>query len=191
MSQTFILACVLVGLAAAAQAADSGTGSRPATWAQPVVRAGVPNLHQLTPWLYRSAQPSEDGYREIERLGVKRVINLRAFHSDKDEAAGTAVEREELSVKTWHLEDEDVVRVLRIVKDPASGPYLIHCQHGADRTGLMCAMYRIVIQGWSREEALRELTDGGYGFHAWIWKNIPEYIRKVDLAAIKAAVERP
>jgi len=125
--------------------------------------------------------------RNLESIGILTVINLRAFHSDHAEVAGTALLNEELSVKTWHLEDEDVVRVLRMLKDTARGPYLVHCQHGADRTGTMIAMYRIIFQGWSKEKAIDELVNGGYGFHP-IWKNILEYVQNVDVEKIRAAV---
>lgn len=38
-------------------------------------------------------------------------------------------------------------------------------RHGSDRTGTMCALYRIAVQGWSKEDAIREMTAGGFGFH--------------------------
>ena len=52
----------------------------------------------------------------LEAIGIRTVINLRTFHSDRDEIAGTTLLNGELNVKTWHIEDEDVVRVLRIVE---------------------------------------------------------------------------
>ena len=162
---------------------------RPAEWARPIRLVGVPNLHQVTHSVYRSAQPTAEGMKNLQELGVRTVINLRAFHSDRDEVSETGLLNEELSVKTWHIEDEDVVRVLRVVKDPANGPYLIHCQHGADRTGTMVAMYRMVIQGWPRDKTIDELVNGGYGFHS-IWKNILAYLREVDVEKIKAEVYR-
>ncbi|HET8706279.1 MAG TPA: hypothetical protein VFM46_08265, partial [Pseudomonadales bacterium] len=55
------------------------------------------------------------------------------------------------------------------------------CQHGADRTGVMSAMYRMVEQGWSKQEALDEMINGGYGFHP-LWSNIIDYIKQVDIA---------
>lgn len=170
-----------------AAAALLGAASRPADWAQPVTREGVPNLFKVADGLYRSAQPTAQGMKNLEALGVRFVINLRAFHSDRGELAGTALLNEELSVKTWHLEDEDVVRVLRLLRDPVRGPYLVHCQHGADRTGTMIAMYRMVVQGWPREKAVDELVNGGYGFHP-VWRNILEYLGKVDVEKIRAAV---
>ena len=102
-------------------------------------------------------------------MGIKTIINLRTFHSDADEMTGTGLLDEELSVKTWHIEDEDVIRVLRIIRKKENGPFLIHCQHGADRTGVMSAMYRIVEQGWSKKEAVHE--NGLMAEHHTLWRS--------------------
>jgi len=163
--------------------------NRPSEWAVPIQLPGVDNLHKINDNLYRSAQPTKQGMTNLKKLGIKTIINLRAFHSDKDEIRGTGLLDEELSVKTWHIEDEDVIRVLRIIRKKESGPFLIHCQHGADRTGVMSAMYRIVEQGWSKNEAIREMVDGGYGFHT-IWSNIIHYVKNVDIEKIKRELVR-
>jgi protein tyrosine/serine phosphatase len=167
--------------------AAASESNRPAQWAKPIKLTGVNNLYKIDEELYRSAQPTKDGMTNLERMGIKTVINLRAFHSDSDEMKGTALLNDALSVKTWHIEDEDVIRVLRILRNKENGPFLIHCQHGADRTGVMSAMYRIVVQGWSKDEAIKEMVDGGYGFHS-IWSNIIQYVKKVDVDKIKGEV---
>ena len=51
----------------------------------------------------------------------------------------------------------------------------------------MCAMYRIVEQGWTKDEAIKEMVDGGYGFHP-IWSNIIKHIRDIDVKKIKTTV---
>jgi protein tyrosine/serine phosphatase len=171
---------------AAPPAAPPTTGRNP-RWAQPVALPGCPNLHKVADGLYRSAQPEPEGFRELKKLGVKTVVNLRAFHSDADEVKESGVEGligERISFKTWHAEDEDVVKFLKIVADPAKAPVLVHCQHGADRTGLMCAIYRVAVQGWTKADALEEMTQGGYGFHT-VWKNLPEYFEKLDVEKIR------
>lgn len=61
---------------------------------------------------------------------------------------------------------------------------------GADRTGLMSAMYRRLYDGWSADDALRELIDGGYGYHS-IWRNIQKYVRNADLEELRAAIDAP
>jgi protein tyrosine/serine phosphatase len=169
------------------QPAAPPTAPRPGNWAEPITLEGVPNLHRLTPMLYRSEQPSALGMRNLEKLGIRTVINLRAFNDDRDELRGTTLRAVHVPVHTWHLETEDIVAVMRELRQPENGPFLIHCQHGADRTGLMSAMYRMLEQDWSAEEALAELVDGGYGYHS-LWRNIKRYVRSVDVGELRSAV---
>jgi len=148
---------------------------------------GVGSFYKITDYFYRSEQPTEEGMKNLARMGIKTVINLRVFHSDLDKIKKTGLLIEEVSVKPWHIEDEDVIRVLRIIKRRENGPYLMHCWRGADRLGLMAAMFRIVEQGWTKDEAIQEMVKGGYGFHAK-WRNIIEYIKNVDVDRIRQKV---
>jgi protein tyrosine phosphatase (PTP) superfamily phosphohydrolase (DUF442 family) len=159
------------------------TGRNP-DWAQPLHRAGVPNFYRVSANLYRSAQPDADGMKVLKAMGIRTVVNLRAFHSDHDLLAGTGLYSEHIYMKTWHPEEEDVVRFLRIVTDPARQPVLVHCQHGSDRTGMMVAFYRVIVQGWSTEQAAREMTEGGYGFHE-IWQNLVHWLEDANLSRIR------
>ena len=178
---------VLAG--AAALGAEPST-NRPASWAQPVRIEGVPNLHKVTDGLYRSAQPTAEGIRNLKRVGIRTILNLRSFHSDQETAGDAKLDYENIPEKSWHPEEEDAVRFLQAVTDTNRTPVLVHCQHGADRTGTMCAVYRIAVQGWSKEEAIREMTEGGYGFHP-LWQNLIRWIEALDVAAVrkKAGIE--
>ncbi|NLD36319.1 MAG: dual specificity protein phosphatase family protein [Desulfatiglans sp.] len=165
-------------------AGETPAGKRPDQWAQPVSMKGVPNLHKVSEILYRSAQPTSEGMKNLKALGIKTIINLRSFNSDRKEIGDTGLGYEHIYMKAWHPEIKEVVRFLKIVTDEKRTPVLVHCQHGADRTGIMCAIYRVAVQGWTKEEALKELKDGGYGFHS-IWKNLPPWFEKLDIEAIK------
>jgi hypothetical protein len=48
----------------------------------------------------------------------------------------------------------------------------------------MCVLYRVALQGWSKQEALKEMTDGGFGFHG-IWENLIQWINGLDIDRIK------
>ena len=157
---------------------------RPAKWAVKLERPGLPNLHIVTTNLYRGAQPTVRGMKELKTMGVKTVINLRSFHSDDDEARGLGLKLQRLHMKPWHSEEEDVIVFLKAVADTNNYPIFVHCQRGADRTGLVCAMYRVVCEGWTKPEAIQELKDGGYNFDTR-WKNIPRYIEQADVEALK------
>ena len=157
---------------------------RPERWAQPIDAAGVPKFFKVSDALYRSAQPTAAGMRDLKARGIVTVVNLRSFHSDRDEIGDTGLAYEHITMKAWHPERKEAVRFLQIVTDPKRTPVLVHCQHGADRTGAMTALYRIAVQGWSKEEAVREMTTGGFGFHE-VWTNLPQWIRKLDVDAIR------
>jgi uncharacterized protein (TIGR01244 family) len=174
---------LLLALASAVLGAEPST-NRPASWAQPVQIEGVPNLYKVTDCLYRSAQPTAQGMQNLKRAGIRTVLDLRSFHSDRRTAGSAGLEYDHIPEKAWHPEEEDVVRFLQTATDTNRTPVLVHCQHGADRTGTMCAVYRIAVQGWSKEEAIREMTQGGYGFHVF-WQNLPHWIGTLDVDAVK------
>lgn len=158
--------------------------ARPASWAQPVELEGAPNLHKVSEDLYRSAQPSALGIKNLKKLGIRTVVNLRTFHSDRDEIGISGLHNVRIPMQAWYPERKDALRFLGIVSDTSMTPVLVHCQHGADRTGAMAAVYRAVMQGWTKEEALREMTKGGYGYHR-VWRNLPLWFKKLDVEALR------
>jgi len=176
-----IFALVLVNTA---YGAETSATNRPAHWAKPIQIKGAPNLHKVSDTLYRSAQPSAEGIRNLKAMGIETVVDLRSFHSDRDEIEDTGLAYEQIYMKAWHPEEEDAVRFLQIVTNPKRSPVIVHCQHGADRTGTMCVLYRVAVQGWSKEEALKEMKDGGFGFHG-IWENLIQWINGLDIDRIK------
>lgn len=158
--------------------------ARPAEWAQPIELEGVPNLYRVSEILYRSAQPTAAGMRALEKLGIRTVVSLRAQHSDADELAGTGLRGVSLPMVALNPTEESLAQFLRILNDPTQTPVLVHCQRGADRTGLVVAVYRIAMQGWSKENALREMVEGGYGYNEALI-NLQETIKNLDVAAIQ------
>ena len=62
----------------------------------------------------------------------------------------------------------------------------VHCGGGHDRTGMMVAVYRIVIQEWTKEQAIAEMKD--FGFHR-MWKPLENYIESLDVAEMKTMLD--
>lgn len=153
-------------------------------WAEQITKPGLPNLHRVTDELYRGAQPTWEGFRELQALGVKTVINLRYFHDEREPVTNAGLMYEEIPMNTWHAEDEDVVRFLQLLANHDRAPFFIHCHHGSDRAGMLTAAYRIVIQDWSKDEAIEEMAQGGFGFHP-MWQNLVEYIRDLDVEKLR------
>ncbi len=180
---TALIAIFIFFFFCAAHGAETSP-QRPAHWAVPMQVEGLPNLHKVSNALYRSAQPSAEGMKNLKAMRIETVINLRSFHSDRDEIGKAELAYEHIYMKAWHAEEENAVRFLQIVANSKRGPVLVHCQHGADRTGTMCAVYRIAVQGWSKEEALKEMAQGGFGFHG-IWENLIRWVDGLDIERIR------
>ena len=164
--------------------AAADPGKRDKVWAQRVKLEGVTNLHKISDELFRSAQPTAAGMKNLKEIGIETVIILRSFNSDREEIGLTGLAYEHIYMKAWHPEEKEIVRFLQIVSNPKRSPILVHCQHGADRTGTMSAIYRIAIQGWTKKEAIREMTEGGFGFHS-VWTNLPPWIDDLDINSLK------
>ena len=182
-----LLGCSVLGLATCARQVVPSPARDP-RWAQPLERPGLPNLHKVSDDLYRGAQPTAEGFGQLEAMGVRTVVNLRSFHSDRDEMGEADLQYEHIAMKAWHAEDEDLARFLQIVGDPQKTPVFVHCQHGADRTGTASAAYRIAVQGWTADDAVEEMIRGGYGFHEFWRDELSDFLRELDFAEIKRQV---
>lgn len=172
------------------QVPTAGLAERPAEWAQPIDGVqGLPNFYGVTDNLYRSAQPEDVAFAELKKMGIKTVVNLRSLHSDRDQCREAGLGYEKIKMQAWNPDDEDVIDFVRIAVDEGRHPVLVHCQHGADRTGTVIAAYRIVVQGWSKEDAIEEMTQGGYGYHK-TWGGLIEYLQELDVEAMRTEIEK-
>ena len=90
----------------------------------------------------------------------------------------TAIKAENASVKklggfqmisepmsaTAQVDDAEVDAILAYLKaPPAQGVILLHCHYGEDRTGLLIGLYRVLVQGWTADQAYKEML--AFGFH--------------------------
>ena len=125
------------------------------------------NLHAVSDGvLYRSAQLSGSELKSAAtQYRIKSVLNLRGAHAgeswyDEEIAAsgelGLTHYDYALSAKRF-VTAEQIAELLDIVRQ-APKPLLIHCRSGADRAGLVSALYRFAETGASAAEADRELT---------------------------------
>jgi len=116
--------------------------------------------------LYRSAQLNKDELqRAVREHGIRAILNLRGAHSGEawydDEIAvanalGVAHYDYGLSAHRF-VSNNQIIDLLGIMRG-APKPLLVHCKSGADRSGLVAALYRLVIEGKSATEADAQLT---------------------------------
>lgn len=159
---------------------------RPLNWAQPVIGTNLQNFFIIDSLLFRSSQPDRDNFLLIQKYGIKEVLNLRHYHSDNNSAKGTKLILYRVKMDAAAIQLPEVIEALKIIKSK-KGPLLIHCKHGSDRTGLITAMYRIIFQNWTKDDAIDEMVNGGYGFHK-MYKGIIEFIRDANIEEIKKSI---
>jgi tyrosine-protein phosphatase SIW14 len=193
----FFLAVFLIVSGCATCKSTSVIGQRPSTWAvQMKGNCHVPNLYKINHNLYRSGQPTEEGIAQLvdPRVGIKikTIIDLRGFHEDTIPAAVSKLLIEKVPMNAGEEDprviDKNVIKVMKILSNEKNGPFLIHCLYGSERTGLICAMYRIIYQKWTKNRAIDEMINGGYRFNNVLFHNMIEYIQKADIDTLKKQI---
>jgi protein tyrosine/serine phosphatase len=99
--------------------------------------------------------------KKLSELGIKTVINFRGA---SDETRKQQAEAEASGMRYFNIpmsalgrpSDEQVERALAIIDTRENWPVFVHCQRGADRTGLIIAVYRISRERWTEEQAITE-----------------------------------
>jgi protein tyrosine phosphatase (PTP) superfamily phosphohydrolase (DUF442 family) len=130
--------------------------------AQKVALTGVQNFGQVTTSLFRGAQPSDDGFSALAKMGVGIVVDLRG-DSDNERERVTKLGMEYVAIPSQcsHMTEEGIAKFLTILRDHPDKKVFVHCRQGVDRTGMMVAAYRI-SQGWTAEESRREMESFGF-----------------------------
>lgn len=126
-----------------------------------------PNFHTLDPGMaYRSGQFNGDQLvAAVELYGIRTVINLRGANPGEpwydeeievSEALGVTHVDHRMSAQS--LPSPEVLAAVVDTLQTAEYPILIHCQAGADRTGAISAIYRMLMLDHEREDAMAELS---------------------------------
>jgi tyrosine-protein phosphatase SIW14 len=155
---------------------------------------GVANFHKVDEQLYRGAQPTTQGFQSLAKMGIKTVVDLREAdgRSKAERAAVTAAGMKYINIPLNGLaapSDAEVKRVLEIFRDHGAGPVFVHCRRGADRTGTVCACYRISHDGWENAKALAEAKSFGM---SWVETAMQRYVlrfRPEHAGAVPANVQ--
>ena len=151
------------------------------------------NLYRVDDKLYRSEQLSHDDLAAVHQLGIRSVVNLRYFGRKKNQkifANRPDVALINHPLLTWRVQPRDIARVLwTIEQQQQKGAVLVHCYHGADRTGTIVAMYRIVYHDMPIANALAEMKHERFGYHS-IWRNLERLFTEEKVAQVKAELAR-
>jgi len=139
----------------------------------------IGNFGRINDNYYRGAQPHGSDYRDLSALGVKTVIDLTNSDSQANERA--MVEQAGMNYvqipMTTHVPptQEQIKQFLSLATGPATQPVYVHCVGGKHRTGVMTAVYRMTLNGWSADQAFKEMKQYKFG-----WEMLhPEFKRFV------------
>lgn len=137
----------------------------------------LPNFSAVDPdrVVYRGGQPSEEGFRRLQEMGIKKVIKLNEDSEGSDDPAilhGMTVEKYPINTFEQLIHTRQA-QVNSAVCEIEPNTY-IHCTHGEDRTGVVCYFYRRQ-EGWSKDKACTEMMN--HGFHKslhGLWELVEE-----------------
>jgi protein tyrosine/serine phosphatase len=142
---------------------------------------GIPNAGRINDHLYRGGQPKSQGLAELKKLGITTVVDLRGEDSDtiaweRQQADSLGMRFVHIPVSGWSSPtDEQVVQFLSLFHNDPKGEKFVHCRFGDDRTGVFVAIYRMALEKWPAEQALKEMYF--FGFNGFWHPSMKTFIR--------------
>lgn len=138
----------------------------------------IKNFGQMDDRFYRGAQPKENDYSSLAALGIRTVVDLRddspPYERAAVEAAGMRYVNIPMDDKSYPKEDQ-IQAFLKLVNDPKTGKFFVHCAGGRHRTGVMGAVYRFTFDHWNFDQVYTEMKK--YDFYtAWGHGPMKKYV---------------
>jgi len=161
--------------------------NRPEKWADEIKVKGIGNFYKVSDELYRGRQPTAEGIAKLKELGIKTIVNLRMEESDSELLTDSNIAYERIAIKAKTVDEADVIKFLKIATNKEKTPVFLHCRRGADRTGMMVAVYRVAVQDWTKEEAIEEMVKGGYRFSP-LCRKLKTFIMNLDIEKIRKSI---
>jgi uncharacterized protein (TIGR01244 family) len=125
--------------------------------------------------VYRSAQLSGAQFASrIQENGIRTIINLRGNNAGRpwyddemrvSDAAG--IKHVDFPISAGREPTDDQITALTALLAESPRPILIHCEAGADRTGLASALFELLVAKRSAEAAAAQLSFR-YGHFPWL-----------------------
>src|SRR5882762_1268837 len=139
---------------------------------------GVGDFAEVTPTLYRGSQPTHEGFKQLAKMGVKIIVDVRGTRRDGEGREVHRLGMEYFSIP-WHCpfpKDAVFARFLKLLRNNPGKKVFVHCRLGDDRDGMMIASYRMAMQGWSAQEAMDEMQTFGFTrAHQFICPGLARY----------------
>ncbi|HKC62379.1 MAG TPA: tyrosine-protein phosphatase [Pyrinomonadaceae bacterium] len=157
----------------------------------------IKNFGQMDDRFFRGAQPKEEDFKDLKAIGVQTVIDLRddpvSYEKSAVEALGMRYVNIPMSDSSYPKE-EQIQQFLKLVDDPATGKFYVHCAGGRHRTGVMGAVYRYNYYHWNFDQVYKEMKD--YDFytrfgHGDLKKYVEDYWQHIQAKSVASNVAAP
>jgi len=143
----------------------------------------IKNFGQMDDRFFRGGQPKEGDYKQLAALGIKTIIDLRndpeSYEKRDAEALGMKYVNIPMSDKDYP-ESAKIEQFLKLVDNPSTGKFYVHCAGGRHRTGVMGAVYRFNHYNWSYDQVYAEMKKYDY-YSRWGHGNMKKFVQ--DYAA--------
>jgi protein tyrosine/serine phosphatase len=120
----------------------------------------IKNFGQMDDRFYRGAQPKEEDYKQLAAIGIKTIVDLtdnpKDYEKREAEAAGMRYVNLPMSDKDYPPA-ATIDQFLKLVDDPSTGKFYVHCAGGRHRTGVMGAVYRFNHYNWNYDQVYAEM----------------------------------
>jgi len=125
-----------------------------------VSKVSIKNFGQMDDRFFRGGQPKQDEYQELAALGIRTVIDLQddptSYEKQSVEALGMKYVNIPMS-DSRYPESAKIDQFLKLVDDPSTGKFYVHCAGGRHRTGVMGAVYRFNHYNWNYDQVYAEM----------------------------------
>lgn len=122
------------------------------------------NLHEVAPGFYRSAQPVPHQLTRFARMGGRTVVYLRggrehgSWQLEQEACESLGLKLEEFVVRSRGAPGREEMLRAGAFFSQLEKPVLVHCKSGADRAGFVSALYMLLVEKVSADEALKQLS---------------------------------
>src|SRR6266850_4432666 len=143
--------------------------------------SGLPNAARVNDFLYRGAQPHNEGMQELKKLSITTIVDLRSEaparrDSEREQAEALGIHFVSIPVSGWDAPtNEQVAQFLALFRNNSKEKVFVHCRYGADRTGVFVAAYRMAYEGWPAQQAMNEMYF--FGFNGFWHPSMKSFIR--------------
>lgn len=139
----------------------------------------IKNFGQMDERFFRGGQPKKEQYAQLAALGINTVIDLR---NDPKDYEKPAVEKLGMKYINIAMSDKDypetskIEEFLKLVNDPATGKFYVHCAGGRHRTGVAGAVYRFNHYNWDYDQVYSEMKK--YDFYTrWGHGDMKKFVK--------------